>query len=84
MIRIGGDDAYDEKYGRFMQNQRFNVDQVPLPFAIEARRTYEVIDEEFKQAGSKTAIKRPGAGLEKRQCSMQVTINVAIYVYFAN
>lgn len=31
----------DRKYGRWMPQQRFNVDQVPLPFVVEQDRTYD-------------------------------------------
>lgn len=33
--------TYDEKWGRFKPEQRINVDQVPLPFAIDRKQTYE-------------------------------------------
>ena len=32
---------YDPKRGRFPPDKRFNVDQVPLPFAINRTTTYE-------------------------------------------
>ena len=31
----------DRKYGRWMPKQRFNVNQVPLPFVVEQDRTYD-------------------------------------------
>ena len=33
---------YDKKWGRFTPNRRFNVGQVPMPFAIDSKTTYEV------------------------------------------
>ena len=35
LIKTGASDGYDLKWGRFLPSQRFNVDQSPLPFAIE-------------------------------------------------
>ena len=35
------DPNYDKKWGRFKPNQRFNVDQVPLPFVLDKNITYE-------------------------------------------
>ena len=32
---------YDRQWGRFPPDKRFNVDQVPLPFAINRTTTYE-------------------------------------------
>ena len=35
------DPNYDKKWGRFKPYQRFNVDQVPLPFVLDNKQTYE-------------------------------------------
>ena len=44
-----------------MPKQRFNVDQVPLPFVVEQDRTYDF-------SGSKQIwVSQPGSGLDKRQ-----------------
>ena len=37
-------DNYDKKWGRFKPCQRFNVDQSPLPFAVDTKRTYDVAE----------------------------------------
>ena len=43
LIRCGRNESYDEKWGRFTPEQRFNVDQSPLPFALNSKRTYELV-----------------------------------------
>ena len=51
----------DRKYGRWMPKQRFNVNQVPLPFVVEQDRTYDF-------SGRKQIwVSQPGSGLDKRQ-----------------
>ena len=74
LIRTGFQDNYDEKWGRFKPHQRFNVDQSPLPFAIEKTRTYEKIPDRGDSRQHKVWISQPGAGLEKRQCSLRVCL----------
>ena len=44
LIRTGLTDRFDEKWGRFIPKQRLNVDQSPLPFAIDAKRTYDQVE----------------------------------------
>ena len=66
----GKDETYHQKWGRFKPSERINVDQSPLPFVIDVKRTYE-----FVEPGSKnhnTWISQPGSGLDKRQCTLQV------------
>ena len=55
-----------EKYGQFLLSERFNVDQVPLPFVNGQSDTLE------KTGEKRVAIAQPFAGLKKRQCTMQV------------
>ena len=71
-IRMGFSDDYDSKWGRFKPQQRFNVDQSPLPFAVDRGTTYELLPEKEKRKNHKVWIANPGAGLEKRQCSLQI------------
>ena len=52
-----------------MPTQRFNVDQSPLPFVINVKRTYEQIE---KNHAEKNWIAQPGSGLDKRQCTLQI------------
>ena len=49
LIRRGKDDGYDAKWGRFIPEQRFNVDQSPCPLAINVKKTYEIIESGDKQ-----------------------------------
>eukprot|EP00903_Cladosiphon_okamuranus_P011389 g10732.t1 len=55
-----------EKYGQFQLDERFDVDQVPLPFVNGLATTWEV------QGSTRVVISQPFPGLEKRQCTMQV------------
>ena len=44
LVRTGQNDKFDCKWGRFTPRQRLNVDQSPLPFAIDAKRTYDLVE----------------------------------------
>ena len=58
----------DPKWGRFFPHQRWNVDQVPLPFAIDMKTTYErPLDK-----NEKVWVGIPGSGLDKRQATLQL------------
>jgi len=51
----------DTKFGRWLPKDRYNVDQVPLPFVIDQETTYDV-------AGTKQVwVSLPASGLDKRQ-----------------
>lgn len=54
------------KYGQFQLWERWNVDQVPLAFVNGMLDTWD------KRGAKRVAISQPFAGLEKRQCTMQV------------
>ena len=41
-----------------------------MPFVVDQKRTYEIIEQGQKH--SKTWIGQPAAGLDKRQCTLQV------------
>lgn len=75
LIRTGFEDEYDAKWGRFKPEQRINVDQSPMPFAMNPKRTYELVEENGRY--HKVWIAQPGNGLEKRQCTLQVCFNPA-------
>ena len=71
LVRTGaGDDSFDNKWGRFLPNQRFNVDQTPMPFVVDSKKTYEIITP--GDMYHKTWISQSSSGLEKRQCTIQV------------
>ena len=65
------DENFDKKWGRFKPHQRTNVDQVPLPFALDKKTTYE----KPMNRDEKVWISLPGAGLEKRQCTLQLSFS---------
>lgn len=70
VIKSGRDtEFYDNKWGRFPPPTRYNVDQVPLPFAMDVKTTYEMGTVGHKD---KVWVRQPGSGLEKRQCTLQL------------
>ena len=69
LVRTGFSENYDEKWGRFTPEQRFNVDQSPCPFALNLKRTYHLFEDGTDQHQQKVWISQPGSDLEKRQCS---------------
>lgn len=69
-IKTGAGDDYNEKWGRYQPKERLNVDQSPLPFVLDVKKTYEYV--EAKDKHHNTWISQPGSGLDKRQCSLQI------------
>ena len=65
-----GSESYEVKWGRFPPSQRFNVDQSPMPFVVDSKKTYEII--KLGDKHQKTWISQPALGLEKRQCTLLV------------
>ena len=65
------DPSYDQKWGNFKPDERINVDQSPLPFVVNSKKTHEFITP-GEGASHNTWISQPGSGLDKRQCSLQV------------
>ena len=60
--------SFDAKYGRWLPKNRYNVDQVPLPFVVEQDKTYDV-------TGNKQVwVSQPSTGLDKRQATLQLCI----------
>lgn len=58
----------DAKYGRWLPKNRYNVDQVPLPFVVDQDKTYDV-------TGNKQVwVSQPSTGLDKRQATLQLCI----------
>jgi hypothetical protein len=73
LIKTGRTKAhYDSKWGRFRPSRRYNVDQVPMPFAIDRKTTYEVNVPKEERRAHRVWVSNPGSGLDKRQCSLQV------------
>ena len=50
-----------------------NLDQSPLPFVVNVRKTYDIVEEGHGHDHN-TWISQPGSGLDKRQCSLQICI----------
>ena len=68
LVRKGLNDRYDAKWGRFLPKERFNVDQSPLPFSMNVKKTYEQIEKgNPEKRNHKVWISQPGSGLDKRQ-----------------
>lgn len=58
----------DGKYRRWLPQNRYNVDQVPLPFVIDQDKTYEM------KGSEQLWISQPSSGLDKRQATLQLCI----------
>lgn len=56
--------------GEDSKQQRLNVDQNPLPFVIDVKKTDEYVESGSKNHSTWTSQSR--SGLDKRQCTMQV------------
>ena len=61
-------DTQASKYGRWLPQNRYNVDQVPLPFVIDQDKTYEV------KGSEQVWLSQPSSGLDKRQATLQLCI----------
>ena len=56
---------YDPKWGRYTPDRRFNVDQTPLPFAIDRKTTYQESGSKGQSQIEKVWVSQPSGGLEK-------------------
>ena len=65
-------ETYDQKWGSFLLNQCFNVDQSPMPFAIDMKQTHNLYEPGQHQNQEKVWISQPGCGLKKHQCTLQI------------
>ena len=59
------------KWDRWLPTNRYNVDQVPLPFVLDQDKTYA--DKGSKQVW----VSQPASGLEKRQATLQLCIRAS-------
>ena len=73
LVRTNIGETYDQKWGSFLPNQRFNVDQSPIPLAIDMKRTYHLYEPGQDQNQEKVWIFQPGCEFEKRQCTLQIS-----------
>lgn len=74
LVKSGSkEETYDKKWGRFKPSKRFNVDQIPLPFAIQSKSTYEVpVSSGKTRRDHRVWVAQPESGLEKRQSTLQL------------
>ena len=74
LIKSGsGKPTYNKKWGRFPPKKRINVDQIPLPFVVESKRTYEIPMSKGKERRDhRVWVAQPGSGLDKRQATLQI------------
>ena len=73
LIKTGRDKpGYDAKWGRFGPEKRFNVDQIPLPFVVDQKTTYEIDVPREEKRSHRVWVSNPGAGLEKQQGTLQL------------
>lgn len=66
--RRRSDEIIDAKHGRWLPTNRYNVDQVPLPFVVDQEKTYEI------QGSRQVWVSQPSSGLDKRQATLQLCI----------
>ena len=64
--------TYNSIWGRFLPNRRLTVDQVPLPFAIDKSKTYDLPVPTSERRDYRTWVSIQGSGLDKRQCTLQI------------
>ena len=73
LVKTGKEENYNPTYDGFMPSQRYNVDQSPLSFVINTKKTYKQIQPKNKENRNKTVwISQPALGLEKCQCTLQI------------
>ena len=70
LVRMGAGSAYDAKWSCFLLFKRLKVDQSPVPFFVDSKKTYEIIRPGDKH--KKAWINRQALGWERRQCTLQV------------
>ena len=72
LIPTNRGETYDQKWGSFTPNQRFSVDQSPMPFSIDIKKTYHLYEPGQDQNKENIWISLPDRRLEKRQCTLQI------------
>ena len=60
-----------DKYGKYLLWQRFNTDQVPMPFVCDMDYTLDI------KGAKRVSINQLGPSLSKRQCTAQVSLRAA-------
>ncbi|XP_065671907.1 uncharacterized protein LOC136089754 [Hydra vulgaris] len=68
-----GKPTYDKKWGPVPPKKRINVDQIPLQFVVESKRTYEIPMSKGKERRDhRVWVAQPDSGLGKRQATLQI------------
>ena len=60
--------AQDVTYGRWTPKNRCKIDQVPLPFAVDQDKTYDV------KGNNQVWVAQPSSAFDKRQAKLQLSI----------
>ena len=66
--------AFRRKYGKYLPHQRFNVDQVPLPFINGMDETYEEV------GAKRVAVNQNGPALAKRQATGKLASKLVCFL----
>ena len=72
-LKSNFNDGFDSKWGAFLLHERLTVDQSPLPFVVNVKKTYDYV-EPGKSKEHNTWISQPGSGLDKRKCTLQMMV----------
>ena len=76
LVKTGKGENYNPVYSGFMPSQRYNVDQSPLPFTIDTKKTYEQIRPKYKENRNKNVwVSQPAPGCFRSE-SKQPRISV--------
>ena len=75
VIKSGNEKSlYDAKWGRFAPNRRFNVDQEPMAFIVDQKKTNDINIQKTDRRDYRTWVSQPRPG----QCIRQYTLQVCI------
>jgi len=66
--------TYNSKWGRFSPDRRLNVDQVPLPFAIDKSKTYDLPVPTSERRDYRTWVSTPGLCFSPGDTKIKIAI----------
>ena len=69
LLRTRLNDSYDNKWGCFKPNQNRNVDQTPISFVVNTKRTYQEIQKNHRE---NICISQPGSSINKKRYTVQI------------
>ena len=68
LVRTGTKEScYKEKWGYYKPHQRISVDQFPLPFSIECKKTFDIPEKD-----EKVSVNQPTPDAGKCFCSLNI------------